>query len=60
MKHEANPYSREARERTIKMVNEYRKKKRQEFWSGFWNIVLGTSLILICLYIFFFQWPTIE
>lgn len=52
--------SKEARERTIAMVNEYRKKKKQQWWSSFWSTVLAVALIGVCLYIFFFAWPTIE
>jgi len=57
---EANPFSKESRERTIAMVNEYRKKKKQQWWSSFWSTVLAIALIGVCLYIFFFAWPTIE
>ena len=42
------------------MVNEYRKKKKQQWWSSFWSTVLAIALIGVCLYIFFFAWPTIE
>jgi cytochrome bd-type quinol oxidase subunit 2 len=49
-----------SQERVIKEVNEYRKKKKQQQWSQAWNVILATSLLLVCLYIFFFAWPTVE
>lgn len=45
--------------RVIELVNEYRIKKRRQMWSGIWSAFLGLSLICICLYIFFFAWPTV-
>ena len=49
----------EERDRVTQMVIDYRKKKRQQKWSGIWSGILGVSLILVVLYIFFFAWPTV-
>lgn len=47
-------------ERIDELIQNYRKNQRQKFWSAVWSGVLGLALIGICLYIFFFAWPTIE
>ena len=49
----------EERERVIQMVIDYRKKRRLQKWSAIWSGILGVSLILVVLYIFFFAWPTV-
>ena len=49
----------EERERVIQMVIDYRKKRRLQRWSAIWSGILGVSLILVVLYIFFFAWPTV-
>ena len=49
----------EERDRVTQMVMDYRKKRRQQRWSAIWSGILGVSLILVVLYIFFFAWPTV-
>ena len=49
----------EERERVLQLVIDYRKKKRQQKWSAIWSGILGVSLILVVLYIFFFAWPEV-
>ena len=49
----------EERDIVTKMVIDYRKKRRQQKWSAIWSGILGVSLILVVLYIFFFAWPEV-
>ena len=49
-----------SKERIDEFIQDYRKSEKKKFWSGVTSGLLGLALIGVCLYIFFFAWPTIK